>query len=249
MLELHDPSRVKHAKPFEGQFPAWNPPQIVGNKPAQRFRLLLSTLQNILFGSDNQVIMTITLKDLMEVLKDGDLPYGEWAAHHATLASRMPPKLDTALGSLIDKAHAKHFEFPSKQLLKSYDACSKDNESFKEAELSRAGLEPLMDVMEAYKDGLRAHERQVVGDCSSNTGIFKRPLAGQDTRKHDILLRLRDENRDDSHNLVQISLLHSRIVAKNNLVFALLEVVRQSKTDISKQFGGALKRLSELAAR
>jgi acetyl-CoA carboxylase/biotin carboxylase 1 len=249
ILELDDPSRVKHAKPFEGQFPAWKPPQIVGNKPAQRFRLLLSTLQNILLGFDNQVIMTNTLKDLMEVLKDGDLPYGEWAAHHAALASRMPQKLDAALGNLIEKAHAKHAEFPSKQLLKTYDAFLKENVSLKEAELLRAGLKPLTDVMEAYKDGLRAHEHQVVGDLLEQYWNVERLFAGQDNRKDDILLRLRDENRDDVRKVVQISLSHSRIGAKNNLVLALLEVVRQSKMDISKQYGGVLKRLAELEAR
>lgn len=250
ILQLDDPSRVKHAKPFEGQFPAWKPPQIVGDKPEQRFALLSNTLKNILLGFDNQVIMSATLKDFVEVLREPELPFGEWATHHAALSSRMPPKLDTALERTIEKAHDKksHAEFPSKALIKTFDTFMKDSVSTKEAELLRASLQPLTDVMMNYKDGLRAHEYNNIMSLLEQYWEVEHLFAGH-VRQEDIVLKLRDENKDDVRKVVQISLSHSRVGAKNNLVLALLEVVRASKCDISKQYGSILKRLAELESR
>ena len=68
ILTLDDPSKVKHAKPFEGQLPPMGPPTIVGDKAPQRAARLISILQNILLGYDNQVIMATTLNDLHDVL-------------------------------------------------------------------------------------------------------------------------------------------------------------------------------------
>lgn len=194
--------------------------------------------------------MGATLNELTEVLRDPELPFGEWAAHHAALSSRMPAKLDAALEKTIEKAHDKKgfSEFPSKALIKTFDSFLKDNMSPKEAELLRVGLQPLMDVMLTYKNGLRAHEHNVTMNLLEQYWDVEHLFAGH-TRQEDIVLKLRDENKDDVRKVVQISLSHSRIGAKNNLVLALLEVVRASKCDISKQYGSILKRLAELESR
>ncbi len=62
ILALDDPSRVKQAQPFLGQLPEYGSPFVVGNKPAQRFSVLHSTLVNIFDGYDNQVIMASHLE-------------------------------------------------------------------------------------------------------------------------------------------------------------------------------------------
>jgi acetyl-CoA carboxylase/biotin carboxylase 1 len=46
---------VKHAQPFLGQLPDFGSPQVIGNKPPQKF-VLYSILENILKGYDNQII-------------------------------------------------------------------------------------------------------------------------------------------------------------------------------------------------
>lgn len=249
ILQLDDPSRVKHAKPFEGQFPSWAPPQIVGEKPSQRFALLLSTLQNILLGFDNQVIMSASLKELIDVLRNPELPYGEWYAHHAALASRMPQKLDATLEMSIEKSHARKAEFPSKSLIKNFDSFLKENIPLKEAELLRVSLSPLTDIMERYKNGLKAHEAEILCALLEQYWEVEHLFAGQNNRQEDIVLQLRDDNKDDIRKVVQITLSHSRIGAKNNLVLALLEQIRGSQGDASKQFGHVLKKLAELESR
>jgi acetyl-CoA carboxylase/biotin carboxylase 1 len=70
ILSLDDPSRVHHAKPFDGQLPQLGLPNIVGNKPFQRFAYLKEVLANILAGYDNQSIMQSSIKELIAVLRN-----------------------------------------------------------------------------------------------------------------------------------------------------------------------------------
>src|SRR6201996_2005996 len=94
MLALDDPSKVKSAQPFMGTFPEFGPPTVLGTKAPQRFNNLHGVLQNIMTGYDNNLIMKDTLKDIVEVLRDPELPYGEWVAEASALHARMPHKLD-----------------------------------------------------------------------------------------------------------------------------------------------------------
>ena len=161
ILQLDDPSRVKHAIPFDGQLPPMGPPQLTGNKPPQRFAQLLGTLTNILDGFDNQVIMATTLRELVEVLRNTDLPFGEWSAQFAALSSRMPQRLSAQFNTIVDKAKLRKAEFPSKPLIKALDRFLEDYVLPNDAELQKAGLAPLIEVMTRYTDGLKVHEFNV----------------------------------------------------------------------------------------
>src|ERR1700675_886597 len=107
ILTLDDPGRVKHAKPFEGLLPSMGMPGVVGNKVDQRLRRCLGVLNDILDGFDNQAIMASTLKDLIAVLHEPDLPYSEVTTILSTLSGRMPSKLEDSIRSAIDSAKAK----------------------------------------------------------------------------------------------------------------------------------------------
>jgi acetyl-CoA carboxylase / biotin carboxylase 1 len=161
ILSLDDPSRVKHATPFDGQLPSLGPPQVVGSKPPQRFSRLMKVLNNILDGFDNQVIMASTLKELIAVLRDTELPYGEWSAQHSALHSRMPNKLDTIFTQIVERTRARNAEFPAKQLAKALNKFLEENVQPSDAETLKATLAPLIDVMTRYADGLKAHEYKV----------------------------------------------------------------------------------------
>lgn len=158
ILALDDPSRVKHATPYDGQLPSLGAPQVVGNKPPQKFALLYGILQNILDGFDNQVIMATTLKELVEVLRDPELPYGEWSAQFSALSSRLPQKLSNLYNQTVEKAKSRKGEFPSKTLIKNTDRFLEDHVQPGDVELMRSQLTPLLDVMNRYSEGLKAHE-------------------------------------------------------------------------------------------
>lgn len=118
ILALDDPSKVKHALPFEGTLPDFGSPQNVGTKPFQRFRVLYNTLCNILTGYDNQIVMKSTLKNMIEVLRDNQLPFSQWDSQISSLHSRLPIKLDEALISVVERAKHRSHDFPSRQILK-----------------------------------------------------------------------------------------------------------------------------------
>ncbi|OOF92423.1 hypothetical protein ASPCADRAFT_8702 [Aspergillus carbonarius ITEM 5010] len=249
ILALDDPSRVKHAQPFTGQLPELGPPQVVGNKPPQRFFLLHSILENILKGYDNQVIMNATLKELVDVLRDPDLPYGEWNAQSSALHSRMPQKLDSQLQNVVDRARARKAEFPAKQLQKTVQRFIEENVNPADAEILKTTLLPLTEVINKYLDGLKVHEFNVFIGLLEQYYEVEKLFGGRD---EDAILKLREENKDDIGSVVQTVLSHSRIGAKNNLILAILAMYRPNQPavgNVAKYFKPILKKLTEFESR
>ena len=252
ILALDDPSRVKHAHPFTGQLPDLGPPQIAGNKPPQRYTFLYSILQNILLGYDNSVILTPTLKELVEVLRNPELPYGEWNAQSSALHSRMPQKLDLQFETIIDRATARKAEFPAKQLQKAFAKFLDENVTAGDADLLRTTLAPLSAVMEKYTEGLKSNEFKTFISLLLQYWDVEKLFSSATLRDEDVTLKLREENKDDTLRVVDIVLSHSRTAAKNNLVLAILEMYRPNLPNVgnvAKYFRPTLKKLTELESR
>lgn len=252
ILALDDPTRVKHAQPFSGQLPALGPPQVVGNKPPQRFALLHSILQNILQGFDNQVIMSSTLNELVEVLRNSELPYGEWNAQFSALHARMPQKLDTQFTQIVERAKARQAEFPAKHLSKTLARFLDENVKSGDANLLKSALAPLVEVMDRYIEGLKVHELDVFCNLLNQYYEVEKLFSTRNARDEDVVLTLREENKDDILKVVHTVLSHSRIGAKNNLVLAILEMYRPNKPNVgnvAKYFRPALRKLTDLESR
>ncbi|KAJ5502949.1 ATP-grasp fold subdomain 1 [Penicillium fimorum] len=252
ILALDDPSRVKHAQPFTGQLPELGSPTVLGNKPSQRFFLLHSILENILRGFDNQVIMGTTLKDLVEVLRNPDLPYGEWNAQSSALHSRIPQKLDAQLQNVVDRAKARKAEFPAKQLQKAILRFIEENIGPADAEILKATLLPLVEVINKYVDGLKSNEYNVFIGLLQQYYDVEKLFSTHNFRDEDVILKLREENKDDITSIVHTVLSHSRIGSKNNLVLAILEMYRPNQPlveNVGKHFKPILKLLTELESR
>ncbi|EMC93743.1 hypothetical protein BAUCODRAFT_36199 [Baudoinia panamericana UAMH 10762] len=252
ILALDDPSKVKSAQPFLGQLPEFGHPTVLGNKPPQRFAYLFSVLQHILQGYDNQVIMASTLKDLIAVLRDPELPYGEWNAQASALHSRMPQKLDTLFEETIKRAHGRQAEFPAKQLQRAFDKFLQENVSRGDADLLRTTLAPLMQIMTKYNDGLKAHEFGVMNMLFEQYVAVESIFSARQSRDEEVILALRDANKDKVINVVQTVLSHTRANAKNNLIVAILQAYRPNQPgvgDVAKYFRPALQKLAELEGR
>lgn len=252
ILALDDPSRVKHAQPFLGHLPELGPPQIVGTKAAQRFVLLRNILNNILDGFDNQVIMGSTLKELIEVLRNPELPYGEFNAQFSALHARMPQKLDATLTQILDRGKSRNAEFPAKNLSKALQKFLDENVAPSDVDLLTASLAPLIEILNRYQNGPKAHEFAVFSGLLEKYASVERLFSGRTSRDEEVILKLRDENKDDIPKVVQTVLSHSRVGAKNNLVLAILEEYRPNKPnagDVAKHLRPALRALTELESR
>lgn len=248
ILALDDPSRVKQAQPFVGKLPEYGDPVILGNKPAQRFSLLYNTLFNILQGYDNSVIMKPTLKELIEVLRDPDLPYSEWNAQFSALHARMPQKLDAAFTSCVERAKSRNSEFPSKQLSKTFSKFLEDNVAAGDADTLRLTLAPLTDVIDKYAEGQKGNELNVIKGLLEEFLDVEKLFVNQ-PQKETVVLKLRDQNKDNISKVVQTVLSHSRVSAKSSLVLAILDEYQPNKPNVGnlgKHLRETLRKLTEL---
>ncbi|KAG8851514.1 acetyl-coenzyme-A carboxylase [Tulasnella sp. 330] len=227
ILTLDDPSRVKHAKPFEGQLPTMGVHAVTGTKPHQRLDFLIDILNNILDGFDNQAVMTPTLKDLTAVLHDPELPYAEVGAVMSALSGRMPAKMEEAVRAAIDttKLKASQREFPAQRVKKIVESFLQDNVNAEERTMVRSKIQPLLDVVERYKNGLQAHEWATIAT------LFKRYQATEQLFGGSIeerVLKLREQHKDDLDIVAGLVLSHTKAQSKNKLVIALLDIVSSS---------------------
>ncbi|KAF1351089.1 acetyl-CoA carboxylase acc1 [Delphinella strobiligena] len=252
ILALDDPSRVKSAQPFLGQLPAFGPPQVLGNKAPQRFTFLYAILRDILQGFDNQVIMQQTLKELIDVLRDPELPYGEWNAQASALHARMPQKLDSLFEQVVERAHARGSEFPAKQLQKTFAKFLDENVEAGDVDLLRAGLAPLLAVMVKYIDGLKAHEFAVMASLFQEYYAVESLFAARSNRDEEVVLGLRDQYKTDLMKVVHTVLSHTRVSSKNNMIISIIDAYRPNRPgagNVAKYLRPALRQLAELESR
>lgn len=252
IVALDDPTKVKSALPFVGKLPEFGTPTIMGSKPPQRFQLLVGILRNILLGYDNQVVMQSTLKELIEVLRDPALPYGEWAAQASALHARMPQKLDQAFEQAVERAQNRKLEFPAKQLSKVFERFLEENVDPADAMALELSLLPLKEVMRRYADGLKTHEYTVFTSLLEQYAAVEQQFSSRTLRDEDVILQLRDANKEDLSAVVQTALSHSRVSGKNNLIISILEAYKPNKpgtANVAKFYRPTLKRLAELEGR
>lgn len=252
ILALDDPSRVKSAQPFLGQLPEFGTPTVLGTKSPQRFNFLLGTMRDILQGFDNQAVMQASLKELVEVLRDEALPYGEWAAQASALHARMPAKLDALFAQIVERAQSRGMEFPARQLSKSFARFMEENVEPNDVFTLKSSLAPLIAVMNTYGEGLKAHEFETFVRLLEQYIAVETVFSSRTLRDEDVILSLRDAHKDDVAGVVSTVLSHSRVAGKNNLVLAILETYKPNKpgvANVAKFFRPALRKLAELEGR
>lgn len=252
ILALDDPSKVKSAQPFLGKLPDFGSPVVLGQRPAQRFSLLKGILQSILQGYDNQVIMQSTLKELVGVLREPALPYGEWSAQASALHARMPQKLNTLFQQTVERAQSRSQEFPARQLQKLFTRFLEESVDPSDAAPLKLSLAPLVDVMDQFKDGLKIYEYETFIGLLQEYIDVESHFSSRTSRDEDIILSLREAHKDDIGKVVQMVLSHSRTSGKNNLVLAILENYKPNKPDAAnmpKYFRPVLRKLTELEGR
>lgn len=249
ILSLDDPSKVKHALPFEGTLPELGDPIVQGTKAIHVFQNSSAVLKSILAGFDNQVILNNTMKTLTQVLKDKELPFSEWGLYISALHSRLPPKLDETLSALIERTQQRNADFPAKQILKHIQKFANDPAT---DPLFNDIVAPLVNIAEKYANGLLEHEYDFFAGLLNEYYEVESIFSDSNSREEEIILSLRDENKSDLNKVIGIVLSHSRVSAKNNLILAILDEY-QPILQASSSAGGALreslKQLVQLESR
>lgn len=218
ILTLDDPSKVKRASQFVGQLPAMGPPSIESSKKEFQYMYLLATCENILDGYDNQVVMVNTVKALLSLLRDSELPFAQWNQKVSALHSRLPASLDHTLDDLVSRANSGHRVFPAKQVSRTLAKWAPTNAT--EASLYNETIKPLAEIAHDYANGLEAHEFLVISRLLMRYFDTEKLFTGKNTET--AIHELRDTHKDNLAFVTQAVMSHSRVSNKNNLVLQLL---------------------------
>ncbi|KAF9531776.1 acetyl CoA carboxylase [Crepidotus variabilis] len=247
VLTLDDPTRVKHAKPFEGLLPPMGAPNVVGNKLDQRLHACLATLNDILDGFDNQSVMNTTLKELTDILHDSQLPFAEVTNTLASLSGRIPQKLEDNIRSTLDAAKAKggNIEFPSTRIKKLIDNFTQESVLAEERAMFRSKIVVLYEVLEKYVNGIKGFEINTVADLLDRYATTEKLFGGSIEAR---VLALREQHKDDLDTAIGIVLSHIKVQSKAKFVLALLEYVKSSNLTVSNPDGRLYQILNQLAA-
>lgn len=207
-------------------------PSVFGNKPHQRFAFCLDILNNILDGYNNQAIMASTLKDLISVLPDPELPFTEMSSILSTLSGRMPAKLEEGVRAALDGAQSKNgsLDFPAVRIRKLLDQFISSEVRAPERPMLRAQLGALYDVTESYRSGLKQHEIDTLAGLLERYEETEKVFGGSIEAR---VLKLRVQFKDDIDKVAALVPSHLKVQSKAKLVFAILDEVKSSGTNIS----------------
>lgn len=221
-LDLDDPSAVRKAEPFHGNFPVLGPPTAISGKVHQRCAASLNAARMILAGYEHNIDEVV--QNLLNCLDSPELPFLQWQECLAVLATRLPKDLKNDLESKFKEfdgiASSQNVDFPAKLLrgvLEAHLSSCPDKEKGAQERL----VEPLMSVVKSYEGGRESHARVIV------QSLFEEYLSVEelfsDNIQADVIERLRLQYKKDFLKVVDIVLSHQGVRSKNKLILRLLE--------------------------
>ncbi|PLW37045.1 hypothetical protein PCANC_16295 [Puccinia coronata f. sp. avenae] len=192
---------------------------------------------------------SLTHGQLQDLLQDSELPYGRSTAILSTLSGRMPAKLEASIRSALEAAHTKGPEFPSNPLRKIMDLFLDDGICPQDRQTVLNTLAPLEDVINRFKGGIKSHGyltlSELMGAYYAVESIFS------SNQEDDVILQLRDQNRDSLDEVVRLVLSHSKCSSKNQLILAVLDIVSKtaSQAAVETTFHDSLSKLAQLDSK
>lgn len=241
ILALDDPSKVKHAKIFEGTIDDQGPAVVSGTKPIYKFKTSLLILENILLGYDNGLVMRQTVNDLINVLRDQQLPYSEWKALFSSLESRLGEELATKLSSIIEKSLTSK-KFPARTLKSALVKYSKND-----AELQQS-TEPLIQITDKYYNSLLDNELNTIKNLLENYYTIEKLFDSQSISTSLLSLRANSDNK----TVLKLARSHFGKLGKNSLILEILNrysVECRENSNVIAQLKSSLKKVSELESK
>ena len=153
---------------------------------------------------------------------------------------------------IVKRAHSRDTEFPAKQLQRVFDRFLHDNVSGADASTLRSTLAPLTDIIDKYLNGLKPHEFEVFVQLFEKYYAVESIFSGRQNRDEEVILALRDQNKDKLSYVAQTVLSHTRSSSKNQLIVEILDAYRPNKAgvgNVADFFKPSLQKLAELEGR
>ncbi|KAI9204928.1 acetyl-CoA carboxylase [Polychytrium aggregatum] len=222
-MVLDDPSLVKKAVLFEGVFPAFGPPSIIGDKAHHRFRSIKKNIESVLAGYDYQGDYATLIRSLIELLRDNELPYHELFDVLSSLSGRIPGKLDADLHAELDKFRESGEPFSSTSFTAHIEA-TLASLPLEEQSIFAASVAPFQTILDLYKQGQKHHERAIIAELIEQFLTVEELF--HEKRYEDVLLQLRDKYKGDLGLAHQIALAQSKGNIRAELMLSILDLIR-----------------------
>ncbi|KAJ3673764.1 hypothetical protein LUZ60_005756 [Juncus effusus] len=224
-LDLDDPSAVRRAEPFTGEFPKLGHPTPVSGKVHQRCDASLNLARMILAGYEHDISKVV--QDLLSCLDDPELPFLQWQECMSVLATRLPKELRAELETKYKEydentSFIKNRDFPSRMLIGIIEGHLSSCAERERATQERL-VEPLLTLVKSYEGGRESHARIIV------QSLFEEYLSVEelfsDNLQSDVIERLRLQHKKDLSKVVDIVLSHQGVKSKNKLILRLMEAL------------------------
>ncbi|MBE3047543.1 hypothetical protein IMZ48_34530, partial [Candidatus Bathyarchaeota archaeon] len=167
------------------------------------------------------------------------------------LDTRMPNKLSTQFSQIVERAKSRHSEFPAKSLARALQKFVDEHVDPADVHALKDALTPLTEVLDLYAEGQKVRELKLIRDLLQLYWDIEKQFLGQRQQEDSVILKLRDQNKDDTLKVVQMVLSHSRVGAKSSLILAILDEYRPNKPNVGnvgKHLRDILRHLTELQA-
>ncbi|KAJ3133662.1 acetyl-coenzyme-A carboxylase [Physocladia obscura] len=246
-LALDDPSRVKSAALFDGEFPVLGPPQFHGDKAHQKFRVILQDIENILNGYEPVLDISTVTRRLVESLRNNELPIEEALEILSSLSGRIPAPLYATISDEIEVARTQSLPFPSETILKAIEDAKTTLQPSDLAQLEDR-IQPFQKLALEYIDGHRQHERKTIASLFEKYLIVEETFCKNDAHEEDVLVYLREIYKSDIDTAVGFVLSHAKSAKRSELILSFLDYVRaDTEGDLGKNvFMPICSRLAEL---
>ena len=244
-LTLDAPSKANESSLYRGELPALGPPIIEGSQPIHKLKVLISRLENVLNGYNENFGIETTLKELIKILRDGRLPYSEWKSQISAVRNRLPRQLNGELENLIKKS----VFFPAKEL---HNLMTRYVEENSDDHVMYVALQPLLEISERYNSGLANHECEVFLKLIKKYHAVEKIFENHDVDEERNLLDLRRKDLKNLNDILCINLSHANVVGKNKLIIAILHIYEplyQDSSEMSLKFEDIVHDLATLESK
>eukprot|EP01018_Ginkgo_biloba_P038670 Gb_33780 [translate_table: standard] len=230
-LDLDDPSAVRKAEPFHGNFPLLGPPTAVAGKVHQRCAASANAARMVLAGYEHDINEVV--QSLLNCLDDPQLPLLQWQECMAVLATRLPKDLRSQLDAkfkeyetafLASQKNASQIkvDFPAKALRAILEAFLMSCPEKERAPQERL-VEPLLSLAKSYEGGRESHARIIVQSLFEEY-LHVEELFSQNAQA-DVIEGLRLQYKKDLLKVVDMVLSHQGVRRKNKLILLLMEAL------------------------
>ncbi|KAB7507632.1 Acetyl-CoA carboxylase [Armadillidium nasatum] len=254
-LDLDDPSRVKKAKPFEGEFPPSKSTFPRGEQKLNNiYHTTRTTLDNILNGyclpeKFFKTIVKETVETLMKALRNPSLPLLELQEVISSISGRIPSVVEKKIRKYMN-VYASNItsmlaQFPSQEIASAIDSHAASLQK-KDRDVFFVTTQGLVQLCQRYKKGSRGRMTMVIQELLK--AYLQVETQFQSGSYDKCVHALREKHKDDIGTVLSVLFSHSQVAKKNQMVLLLIEHLCGHEPGVTDDLQNILEQLTKLSS-